>query len=61
MAHVQCREDEQLQQQLLGLPGHPAPRSEELHSSAGIRQENEPESLEKPFYLNITSVGRNTI
>lgn len=61
MAHIQYKEDGQLQQQQLGLPGHPAPRSMGLHSSAGIRQENEPKSLEKPFYLNITSAGRNTI
>lgn len=39
----------------------PWTRSEGLHSSAGIRQENEPKSLEKPFYLNITSAARNMI
>lgn len=61
MAHVQCKEDGQLQQQWLELPGHPAPRSEGLRSSAGIRQENEAKSLEKPFHLNIIIVGRNTI
>lgn len=51
MAHVQCKEDGQLQQWWLGLPGHPAHRGERLHSSAAIRQENEAKSLENSIHL----------